>query len=164
MEKANFSFYTDTNWGSDSKTNSSSKAALRSRTPLLPLCAHVKPLCSPTECTCAGRVLCPCPLLSPLMSLCTIMLLWRYETPSRICRVYFRVTFSVRAPYAFSWSFTDPCQKANGRNRQRRDKALILQCAHSTPTSPGCYTPSWPSNELWPLLKPFWEASLSILP
>lgn len=44
----------------------------------------------------------------PLMSLCTIMLLCKQWTPCRICRVYLRVTFSVSAPYAFSWSLIEP--------------------------------------------------------
>lgn len=98
------------------------------------------------------------PLISPLMSLCTIMLLWRYETPSRIWRVYFRVTFSVRAPYAFSWSFTDPWPKANGTDQQRKDKPQISQSPFNSCEPWLCYARNRQSNEFWPLLKPFCEA------
>ncbi len=37
-------------------------------------------------------------MLAPLISLCTILLSWRYDTPSNICRVYFLVKISLSAP------------------------------------------------------------------
>lgn len=94
-------------------------------------------------------------LISPFMSLCTIMLLWRYETPSRIWRVYFRVTFSVRAPYAFSWSFTDPCTKTKQNRLVRKWHTTNLAVSIQFPELRPCYIPEQHMNEFCPLLKPF---------
>lgn len=94
-------------------------------------------------------------LISPFMSLCTIMLLWRYETPSRIWRVYFRVTFSVRAPYAFSWSFTDPCAKTKQNRLVKKRHTTNLAVSIQFPELRPCYLPNQHVKEFWPLLKPF---------
>ena len=51
-----------------------------------------------------------------------------------------------------------PAPKANRRGWQRNDKPQILQSPFNSHELWLCYTPSWHSNEIWPLLKPFCEA------
>ena len=47
----------------------------------------------------------------PLMSLCTIRVVCKKDTPWRICLVYFLVKLSFKAPCCLMWSCTEPCGK-----------------------------------------------------